>query len=698
MVFRRAVVCLLLLLVPLAAVAAEVLVSDVVIRPAANNPAPPKIATNGRELLVVWLASPDDLRARRISAAGELLDPVGFHVARAIGSYTVASDGDGYLIAYTTSTATNLVRVERDGTVGTPTEMFPMASPALAWNGTTFLLAGDNQVTGVNVRTLRRDGTPLEPWRSIAAGGVSPAVSWNGQRYLVAWWRNFRTEAATIDGGTIGPIRLIAQQSGSRPPGLATNGDEWLIAWTVFDSGSVGREIRSRPIAADGTPLETTTVEVFGIGLTLASPLVGLTHNGTNYFLTWLEGPAAVRSAFLNPAGRMTHESSALAGVTSLPSAAAAGTTTWIAWKDEPIEIEARRLNDREPRPLAFTAGAQSGPSAIRRGAAELVAWSEQVGVDRKPTVFTARVTSAGPLDGEGIVAYPSSRRQFAPVLADGPEPLLLWSERTVDGGPASLVAKPFGSTAAPIVLGPISSGIPAVVWTGSSYLVAWHSGGLVAARVLPSGVVLDAAPIRLAEYGANPAIAFDGENVLLSWSGRTNVECAWGCIEVSTTEARLFSRDGIAIAPQLRFSQSDRTALSVAWTGSEFAAFWVALNGELTAARIARNGTKIGAPRTIGMFSNIAGNVPAVWTGADYALALPVVNGMRILRVSRELEVTRNIALDTDGENARPYSIVVQPGGTVAIAYERLFRDAPFGGAQRALVHYDPPRRRSAR
>src|SRR5690606_11739804 len=67
----------------------------------------------------------------------------------------------------------------------------------------------------------------------------------------------------------------------------------------------------------------------------------------------------------------------------------------------------------------------------------------------------------------------------------------------------------------------------PAVAFDGTNYLVVWEdtrlsaTGDIFAARVSPSGTVLDAEGLSLSarfSAQAHPAVAFDGTNYLVVW------------------------------------------------------------------------------------------------------------------------------------------------------------------------------------
>ncbi len=109
---------------------------------------------------------------------------------------------------------------------------------------------------------------------------------------------------------------------------------------------------------------------------------------------------------------------------------------------------------------------------------------------------------------------------------------LVVWSDRRSESrweiyaARVSAAGEVLDPDGLPVAGGP--SGImPAVSFGAGVFLVVWHEGtapeGVRAARVTPSGVVMDSVPIVVSDsnrsYSAHPAVTFDGTNFLVVWN-----------------------------------------------------------------------------------------------------------------------------------------------------------------------------------
>jgi hypothetical protein len=155
---------------------------------------------------------------------------------------------------------------------------------------------------------------------------------------------------------------------------------------------------------------------------------------------------------------------------------------------------------------------------------------------------------AVGP-DGVGgpdvFTGYTASTRVASAF--DGVNHLVVWLPEPQGSGPLlgsmvtpdGTVLQPFGFPVAPVnsVVQSFS-----IAFGGGSYLVAWHdttndAPRILATRVSPDGVVLDAAPALVQEHAGCPtyavkvgasAVAFDGERFALGWSA-----CGPGSIDL---------------------------------------------------------------------------------------------------------------------------------------------------------------------
>lgn len=209
------------------------------------------------------------------------------------------------------------------------------------------------------------------------------------------------------------------------------------------------------------------------------------------------------------------------------------------------------------------------------------------------------RVNAAG-----GVIdAYPGTALAadgFNPALAYGSATYLLVYRRSSALGTiyGQLVA-PSGVAGTEFVIASNAADYasPAVAFDGSNFLVAWESGvglaapqntNLHAARVSPTGVLLDAVPFAVSQAGeaqTSPQIACDGTNCLISWVDRRNYPGAsysfspgpgdmYGCF-VSKTGVLLngpANTGGLALATGITANQGYP---AIAFTGTEYLLAW---------------------------------------------------------------------------------------------------------------------------
>jgi hypothetical protein len=152
----------------------------------------------------------------------------------------------------------------------------------------------------------------------------------------------------------------------------------------------------------------------------------------------------------------------------------------------------------------------------------------------------------------------------------------------------------------------------PAVAFDGTNFLVTWQQlatsgatvGSIHAVRVSPAGVVVDPAPILLANPAGgafSPSVAFDGANYLVVWTGGS------GSLTPGVYGARI-SRNGVLLdgtpdsggIPINTSSTLTLDAPHVVYTGTEYLVVWQLLGyaqfGSLgvQAARVSTNGTLV--------------------------------------------------------------------------------------------------------
>jgi hypothetical protein len=169
----------------------------------------PAVGWDGSTFLVVWERSDgsnDDLSAARLN-----------------GSLTELDGSDLTLVSGTTN----------------------HLGPAIAWSGSKWLVtwttisAGAYSIDGVLVNATGAPAGPTFPVRSNAAtGNGSPAVAWNGTDFLVAWLESdgsaVRVRAARVDGhGTVlDPANFTIDSDADEGASVASgSGGKWLVGY-----------------------------------------------------------------------------------------------------------------------------------------------------------------------------------------------------------------------------------------------------------------------------------------------------------------------------------------------------------------------------------------------------------------------------------------------------------------------------------
>ncbi|MCU0488973.1 MAG: PKD domain-containing protein [Anaerolineales bacterium] len=202
---------------------------------------------DGLNWRISWSQS-GELRLARVNSAGSVLDPGGVAVSGPSAGGT-AGAGNGALqmvwapymnsdqgIVTASINASNQAGPNRDISLGAPRQV----RPDLASNGNGYLVAYLSSTGSghrVLVQALDATGNPLtgEPVElasgDLSSGPGAPAVAWNGSVYLVAWGNGAGIQAQRLNpnGSKLdpAPFQVIAAAYG--PPDLEAVGDTFLV-------------------------------------------------------------------------------------------------------------------------------------------------------------------------------------------------------------------------------------------------------------------------------------------------------------------------------------------------------------------------------------------------------------------------------------------------------------------------------------
>lgn len=402
----------------------------------------------------------------------------------------------------------------------------PQQNPAIATNGSTFLVVWEDQRTasanGPSIYGARIAGGPdgggvVEDPNGIAIsppGASSPAVGSATNGFLVVWadGRNASTNGLDIYGARIdafgkvldpGGLAICAAAGDQLAPAVTAAGGDSFVVWQDGRDSKAGPTIYGARVSSGGVVAEQSGFPISpGVGIQ-ASPAAAF--NGQTILVVWSAlsdgGDFGIQGARVSPAGTVL---------------------------------------DGNSLPISVGPGEKFFPRTAANGANFLVVWEdhreEGVGfVD----IYGEVVPGAGPLrqkDGVPICAGVSDC--FTPTVAAGlTDYLVLWQDsrdlansgEDIFGARVSLNGKLVDTTAIAISAAPGDQSAPALAFNGVTYAGVWSDprnlantdydiyGTLISPSAvvgLPDGFVISSG----ATDEQHPAVAFDGDNYLVVW------------------------------------------------------------------------------------------------------------------------------------------------------------------------------------
>lgn len=471
-----------------------------------------------------------------------------------------------------------------------------------------------------------------------------PQAIFDGTQWWVAWLdygrpsRSVRVSRVATTGEVLDPHGIIVAEGAEVDVFYMTlAADRLLIVWADSTVGSAGLRAK-RLDTTTGTVLDATPIEVIRV-----SPIHGfdVASDGTDFLV-------AVRS----------YESVSAVRVTG------AGTVL----DTTPISV---LTTGSQASSLALGFANGRYVLAYRRSAYEIRAL--RIGTD-------GSIADPTPL----LIATPTGDLLWWPpaMAASGTGLVLAWTERTMASGPTpaeeSVWAMRFDDDGAlgvstPVrAHGPTTTTFPTdidVASDGVRTVLTWQEGtsgtrDVLAARLSPAGVLLDAAPIAVApaaRYPANPIVAASPSGTLCAWGGDVTGP--------AYLEARRMRDDGsfIDAAPfAIAHASNGELQPVVAFGGGVYLVAWNDTRNQRTnladiyAARLAADGTVLDA-----MAFPIANDVAAESVD-DIAF-----DGTHFLIVFTRIDPSdgtkdvyaRRVAADGSLPDAAPFPLVSAPG-----------------------------------
>ncbi len=330
--------------------------------------------------------------------------------ARAQVEPAVAFDGSNALVAWeqgiTGSRTIGAVRVGADGRILDDAGI-PLAAPgyrtetdpAVAWNGSSYLVVweadGIEEDADIWAARVSAGGGlvgSLFPVTSVAGNERDPAVAWTGSSFLVAWEddRNgvdvdvFASRVSSTGTVADGPGgRAVATAAGDQDaPDVGADGANGIVVWEDGRTGDGSGDIRAARVTASTGTVGTSFV-VSGADHRQDTPAVA--WNGARYLVAWRDGRGGsitsnVFAARVTAAGAVQDTNGIPVSTApqnqELPDVAASGSTFLVAWRDNRASgynlfgttvTDAGAVQDNDGFLLSGWGGDEGGPALTRR-------------------------------------------------------------------------------------------------------------------------------------------------------------------------------------------------------------------------------------------------------------------------------------------------------------------------------------------
>jgi len=465
-------------------------------------------------------------------------------------------------------------------------------------------------------------------------------------------------------------------------PALAFDGENFLVVW---EDGRNGSDIYGARVTPAGVVLDTAGIAISTAAGNQGSP--ALAFDGENFLVVWQDGRSGfggdIYGARVTPTGVVLDQQgiavSTAVSQKESPTLAFDGENFLVAWTNQRSgdysDIYGARVTpagvvlDTVGIAISTAEGGQESPSLAFDGENFLVVW-EDARSDSYWDIYGARVTPAGVvLDPAGIaISTAAVNYELYPAVAfDGENFTVVWQDDRNDSvyvgyydiygtrvTPAGVVLDTAGIAVSAVVGGQES---PALAFDGEDLVVAWTDGrngsnaDIYGTRVTPAGVVLDTAGIAFSTVVGSqesPALAFDGANFLVAWQDeRSGSSDVYGA-RVTPTGVVL-DPAGIAIAT----AAGNQGSPALAFDGANFLVVWLSGSTDIYGARVTPAGVVLDTagiaistaeeqyegPPTLAFDGD---NFLVAWTAADTD-HVPINYGIYGARVTQA-----GVALDT--------------------------------------------------
>lgn len=509
-----------------------------------------------------YRGSHQDIYGGRVLPDGTVLDAGGKAISTANYNQTLpkaAFDGTKYFVVWKDYRSGSYVnadiygaRVDTTGAVlaadasgkAICTTGNNLGSPDLIFDGTNYLVVWDDLFSGGSsygdIYCARVDtsaavlGTGRIP---VSVGGYwmryEPGIVFDGEKSFIAWsdmridysgWESDVLGAVVLqDGSVVGAEEVLVSRSTNNQANVATAFGEngYLVVWEDKRSGT-SYDIYGTRLDLSGSVLDPAGIAICTEVEWQTCPDVS--YGLGKYLVVWNDkraedGCAQIYGARVDTSGIMRDPSGI--GISTLsevehdcPTVAFCGQNFLVVWGDyrnvSDADVYGARVDTAgtvlDPVGIAICteAGNQSAPAVASSGSNWLVAWLDERVDDGD--IYGCRVEPNGTvLDGTGLAICAEDWDQGDQAIAfDGTNYLVVWADRRGDdddiyGARVTVAGTVLDPSGILISGADMEQRTPAVVFDGTTYLVAWRDGrpgyyfeDIYGARLWPNGTVID--------------------------------------------------------------------------------------------------------------------------------------------------------------------------------------------------------------
>jgi len=512
-------------------------------------------------------------------------------------------------------------------------------APDLVWDGAAYGAAFIDASMNVKFVRVAADGTLLTAPVTVDGSSVSchtVTLAWSGSEYGLAWYdaRNSNNEiyfARVSSAGALisgSELRVTNDTASSMYPSLVWRGTEWGVAWQ--DYRTTVCDIYYARISAAGAKVGSDLQITSDAG---SSYYPSLAWDGSYCGVAWQDNRTTTYDIYfvrIDTTGKVGTDLQVTsnAGSSLNPSLAWNGSSYAVVWHEDRgatgYDIYLRRLSSAGTTlgsevQLTDDGGYSAYASIAWTGSEYGVAWDDER--DGYDNVYFARVSSYGAKVGSDVRLSADASSAERPRIAFGTLGYGLTFLDTITDRAHFVGVGCRSDSTLPLC----PTGLLATANSGTGISLRWVSGvdyetELAYHRVYRDSLLIATVVGTAYTDAPRPAGAVTYTVTAVNANGRESAGCASLTVEPPEGEC------GTPQSGPSPVTQSTSASTpSIAWTGNEYGIAWSDFrdgNFEIYFARMAADGTKLGADVKVSASGSSAYGPSLVWTGTQYGVS----------------------------------------------------------------------------